>query len=431
MDEATIQALEMALQLSEDNVILRKQIAQGYFALGNYEKAKLHLNIIIESSSDLDAKTLLAKCYAQLDDLDTALIICEDLIKHPNKSTDVMSLYLNLLIEDDQVMAATENYLSFQSQYPDWHDDEIESKLKVPQSNLDIDDDFDDLDAFMEKPTINFSHVGGMEEIKDDIRVKIIHPLNNPDLYKAFGKKTGGGILLFGPPGCGKTFLAKATAGEINSKFISVGLDDVMDMWMGNSEKNLASKFELARKNNPCVLFFDEIDALGSKRTDLKQSSGRNVINQFLTELDGVDSQNDGVLVLGATNSLWHMDSAFLRPGRFDRIVFVGPPDEAAREKILQLHLADKPTESIDVKKLAAKTDEYSGADIQSLIDYAVEQKLHDSIKSGKIEKLTTKDLLRATKKVRPSTKEWFNTARNYALYSNSSGLYDDILKKL
>lgn len=429
MDEATLQALEQALELSKGNIILRNQVANGYFSIRNYEKAKQHLNILLQSSKDYDAKVLLAKCYRELGEVTTGLIVCEDLLARGDDDSTVVFMYVEFLISDGQLTEALERYQDYQLRNPHLAHDGIEAKLKISSGGIMADDN--DEEFFMEKPDINFSNVGGMDEIKEEIRIKIIHPLNNPDLYKAFGKKTGGGILLFGPPGCGKTFLAKATAGEINSRFISVGLDDILDMWIGNSEKNLSAKFELARDNTPCVLFFDEIDALGSKRNDLKQSGGRNLINQFLHELDGVDSQNDGILVLGATNSLWHMDSAFLRPGRFDRIIFVGPPDEAAREKVLELQLFGRPVKDIDYKKIATKTTDFSGADIQSLVDYAVEGKLQDSIKSGKIEAVTTKDLLNAIKKVRPSTKDWFNTARNYALYSNSSGLYDEILKKL
>ena len=166
-----------------------------------------------------------------------------------------------------------------------------------------------------------------MDTVKDEVRMKIILPLQQPELFKAYGKKIGGGILMYGPPGCGKTFLARATAGEVNAGFLAVGISDVLDMWIGQSEKNLHGIFEQARSHKPCVLFFDEVDALGANRTDMLKSGGRQIINQFLSELDGVASSNDGVLILAATNAPWHLDPAFRRPGRFDRILFVPPPD--------------------------------------------------------------------------------------------------------
>jgi SpoVK/Ycf46/Vps4 family AAA+-type ATPase len=270
-----------------------------------------------------------------------------------------------------------------------------------------------------------------MKNVKNEISLKIIQPLKNPDLYKAFGKKAGGGILLYGPPGCGKTFIAKATAGEIDAKFISIGLHDILDMWIGNSEKNLHQVFEVARANKPCVLFFDEVDAIGSSRADLKQSAMRHVINQFLAELDGVDADNEGILILAATNAPWSVDGAFRRPGRFDRIIFVAPPDEEARVDILQQLLKDKPVADVDVKKIAAQSEGYSGADLNALLDIAVEDKLTQSIETGELQPITTKDLLRALKVHKPTTQEWFSSARNYALYANESGLYDDILKYL
>lgn len=270
-----------------------------------------------------------------------------------------------------------------------------------------------------------------MDQVKKEIELKIIKPLQHPELYKAYGKKIGGGILLYGPPGCGKTYIAKATAGEVNAKFISIDLNDILDMWIGNSEKNLHSIFELARYNTPCVLFIDEIDALGASRSDMKQSGGRHLINQFLQELDGINHSNEGVLIIGATNTPWNLDPAFRRPGRFDRIIFIPPPDEISKESILRLKIKNKPVGTIDFKSLSKKMDHYSGADIDAIIDIAIEQKLESSFEDGIPKPLETTDLLNAIKKHKASTQEWFMTAKNFALFANETGLYDDILAHL
>lgn len=294
--------------------------------------------------------------------------------------------------------------------------------------------DYGDDDAGLdppERPSINFESVGGMEAVKEEIRMKIIHPLTNKDLYKAYGKTIGGGILMFGPPGCGKTHLARATAGEIRSGFISVGLHDVLDMWIGQSEEKLHQIFQLARRSAPCVLFFDEVDALAASRSDMRHSAGRQVINQFLSELDGVEHSNEGVLVLAATNAPWHLDSAFRRPGRFDRILFVPPPDDPARELILRIHLEGKPLDEIDYAKLARTTAGFSGADLKAVVDQAVEDVLARAMKTGQPIPIGDKELQRAGKARKPSTKEWFATARNHAVYSNEAGIYDDILEYL
>lgn len=429
MTRETLEALIVALEASPENEILRLQVGKGHFDLREFQEAKNHFDKILQSSRNPEAKFYLAKSHFELGNLSTGIIICEDLNEN-NASHESWSLYIRLLLEDGQEEEAVKYFQQFLEIDNSWDDLELRENLTMrnvvgdPESG-------EDNDTFLEKPDISFEHVGGMDAIKEDIKIKIIHPLNNPELFAAYGKKTGGGILLYGPPGCGKTYLAKATAGEIKSKFLSLGLEEVLDMYIGNSERNLHDKFELGRRNNPCVMFFDEIDALGSKRNDLKHSAGRNVINQFLKEMDGIDSDNEGLLILGATNSPWHMDSAFLRPGRFDRIIFVPPPDESAREIIFKLQLTGKPIEKIDYKKLAKRSQEFSGADIQLTVDMAVEDKLRSSMKTGKIEPITTSDLTSTLKKVRPSTKDWFQTARNYALYSNASGLYDEVLTYL
>jgi SpoVK/Ycf46/Vps4 family AAA+-type ATPase len=158
------------------------------------------------------------------------------------------------------------------------------------------------------------------------------------------------------------------------------------------------------------------------------KSAGRQIINQFLSELDGVAASNEGVLILAATNAPWHLDPAFRRPGRFDRILFVPPPDQNARAAILRLQLKGKPVGDVDFEALARKTDGFSGADLKAVIDVAVEARLRDAMKAGLLQPVSGRDLLDAIKQHKPTVRDWFQTARNHALYANQSGLYDDIL---
>ena len=431
MTNDIIKNLLDALAFSPDNVALRLQVAdmmrqQGMFS----EASEQYSEILKQSYGNTKGQLGLAECYFNLKKYSAAIIIYEQL-QHQLLLDDQIR-YVKCLIKENSIQQATSVYQQILALNSGFKDEEIDSCLRIPSSLGAMDEEFDeDSHYFMEKPGIKFSDVGGMQRIKEEISMKIIQPLKNPDLYKAFGKKIGGGILLYGPPGCGKTFIGKATAGEINAKFINIGLHDILDMWIGNSEKNLHEIFEMARRNTPCVLFFDEVDAMGASRSDLKQSGMRHVINQFLAELDGVESNNEGVLILAATNAPWSVDPAFRRPGRFDRIIFVEPPDETAREEILKSQLQGKPVGEIDVRKIAAASTDYSGADLKAIIDIAVEEKLRESMSKGTIQPINTKDLLNAVKKHRPTTKEWFSSARNYALYSNESGLYDDILKYL
>jgi SpoVK/Ycf46/Vps4 family AAA+-type ATPase len=282
-----------------------------------------------------------------------------------------------------------------------------------------------------EKPEVTFGDVGGLDELKEKIRLRILYPLKKPELYQAFGKKVGGGLLFYGPPGCGKTFLARATAGEAGIHFVAVGIEEVLDMWLGQSEKKLHELFATAKRRAPAILFFDEVDALGGRRSGLRHESYRTLVTQFLSELDGARGGTDGVLVMGATNAPWDVDSAFRRPGRFGEVLFVPPPDLRARVEILKLKLVGKPAGEIDVVEVARVTELYSGADLEHLVERAVESALADSLRSGQVRKLTTRDLLDAANKVRPTTREWFSSARNFAQYSNESGQYDDVLEYL
>ncbi|MDF6021021.1 ATP-binding protein [Streptomyces sp. JH34] len=285
----------------------------------------------------------------------------------------------------------------------------------------------------VEEPgTVRLADVGGMQDVKDRLEAAFLAPLRNPELRKLYGKSLRGGLLLYGPPGCGKTFVARAVAGELGAAFLSVSVNDVLDMWMGNSERNMHEIFETARRQAPCVVFLDELDALGAKRSRTAHSGMRNTVNQLLSELDGIDSAaNEGVFVLAATNVPWDVDNALRRPGRLDRTILVLPPDRTAREAILRHHLRERPIENIDLSKLAKITDGLSGADLAHLCEAAAERALLDSVRTGTVRMIGMKDLLAAADDVVPSAEPWFASARNVAMFANEGGMYDDLVAYL
>ncbi len=431
MDDNSIASLRAALAHSPNNHHLRLLLADALAQSGSWEEAEQEYAQVLQQAPIPEAKIGLAQVFFQKGNFSASLVIVEEVLQDLPDHQKALRLYAKALLKASEHGKAREAYQHLLSLNPHFKDDELDQAFRqraVAQPHEEEEEIDSDL---IERPKINFEDVGGMDEVKREIELKIIKPLEHQDLYKAYGKKVGGGILLYGPPGVGKTYLARATAGQVQARFISVKLEDILDMWIGNSEKNLHGIFELARAHTPCVLFIDEIDALGASRSDMKQSGGRHLINQFLQELDGIDDNNDGVLILGATNTPWHLDAAFRRPGRFDRIIFVPPPDEAGRESILRLKLKDKPTGEVDYTKVAKQTRDYSGADLDALIDVAIEAKLEASFKTGVPEPIQTKDLLKATKKHRASTQEWFTKAKNFALFANEGGLYDDILTYL
>jgi SpoVK/Ycf46/Vps4 family AAA+-type ATPase len=447
MNEEAIRALRQAVSVSPDNIPLRQALAEMLLSLGRAEEAEKELRLAIAQADDNVAlKSLLAAAFEQQGKSSASIVLLESLCKSNDAPAKARLLYARLLLRTGDEARAKYQYRQAVEADPSLADAVLAGQLGItsPEST-DASGEVDavgrvrmgadevPLDARIEieRPKTSFKDVGGLEHLKEEVRMKIIHPLTHPDLYKAYGKTIGGGILLYGPPGCGKTFLARATAGEINAGFVAIGINDVLDMWLGNSEKNLHSLFENARRSKPCVLFFDEVDALAARRTDMRTSAGRHLINQFLAELDGVSASNEGLLILAATNAPWHVDPAFRRPGRFDRVLFVPPPDLPARSAIFRTMLQGKPVDGVDHDHLAKKTDGCSGADLKAVVDIAIEGKLRDAMKAGVPKPLTTKDLLAAAGAVKPSCREWFATARNYALYANEGGAYDEIARYL
>lgn len=454
-DDELLKVLQEALAASPDNVALRKQVADLLLEAGRYQEAETAYRQVLNATPEDDSvKLSLAETFYHQGKGAIALVILERLITSPDVTAAVFLLSARVYLEANQIAEARTAYKEAIRRDSSVADVILGQKLQIkpdptPTEQKSSEDEeqtavfppADDQRVLvsvdppepsphfdLEKVLTSFKDVGGMDTLKEEIQLKIIHPLQHPEIYKAYGKKIGGGILMYGPPGCGKTHLARATAGEVNAYFLSIGLHDVLDMYLGQSEQNLHGLFELARRYAPCVLFIDEVDALGANRTDMRRSAGRQLINQFLSELDGVEYSNEGVLVLAATNAPWHLDPAFRRPGRFDQVIFVPPPDTTARAAIFQIMMQDKPVETINFEQLARKTENFSGADIKGVVDIAVENKLREAMKKGVLTPLKTEDLFTAIKKVKPSTNEWFSSARNYALYANQSGLYDDIL---
>jgi SpoVK/Ycf46/Vps4 family AAA+-type ATPase len=241
-------------------------------------------------------------------------------------------------------------------------------------------------------------------------------------------------LLLYGPPGCGKTLMARAIATECDATFIPVGISDILSMWIGQSEGNLAALFDKARSYRPAVLFFDELDALAYSRSKAQSDHTRSTVNEFLNQLDGMGGDNEHVLILAATNMPWDVDPAMKRPGRFDRSIFVPPPDAASRAEMFRTKLVDVPIGELDYQSLAKVSEYASGADVDGIIDEAKDRVLADIMDGGEERVITQQDLLAAAGEIEPSTLDWLRTARNLVKYGGSDRSYKDVeayLKKV
>ena len=255
-------------------------------------------------------------------------------------------------------------------------------------------------EVLIEIPKVKWEEVGGLEEVKQSLKEAVEWPIKNPESFKRIGIRPPRGILLYGPPGCGKTYIAKALANEAGVNFISVKGPELLSKWVGESEEHVRDVFRRAKQVSPAIILFDEIDSLAPRRgLDAGSKVTEQVVSQLLTEMSGIEDM-EGVVVIATTNRPDIMDPALLRPGRFDRLIYVPAPDEKTREQIFKIHTKNIPLKGVDLKKLAKETSGYSGADIEALAREAALFALRDDIKAKEV---TSKHFEKALKKIKAS----------------------------
>lgn len=284
-------------------------------------------------------------------------------------------------------------------------------------------------DLFLKEiPNIGFADIGGLESVKEEIRKAIIYPFTHKDLYKMYGQKAGEGILLYGPPGCGKTMMAKAAAKECGANFISVKTSSIVSKWVGASEKNIKQVFEVARQSEKTIIFFDEIDSIAGRRSESEDYAKR-VVNELLAQMDGVDTADDELLILAATNEPWAIDPALRRPGRFSKLVYIPEPDVDARAAIFKLNLKGRPVAAdVDVNRLAGMTESYSGADISAICKEAADIPLGEALRGGVAREIEEGDFVKVLEGRKPSILSWYVEARREVKKSGEEGVFDGIM---
>jgi len=451
MNEQTLKLLEKALVASPDDWETRAHLIDGYLALGKADRAAdlLKAAPVIPETEEDGLRKARVELEASVSD---AQITLEGVLKRNKGCAQAYLLLAKLFLKRGLRDEARRKYGAATVIDERLRDEKLEAALgmaDVPpgpaERPLAVGSDQGESDIVTpeetaaamaalalpdepERPRITFDDIGGMGTVIERIRMNIIYPFKNPEIFKKFNKRPGGGILMYGPPGCGKTHIARATAGECGAVFISIAITDVLSKWLGESERHLHEIFEVARRRSPAVIFIDEIDAIGVSRADAGAAMAP-VVNVLLTEMDGISTRNENLMVLAATNTPWRVDSALRRPGRFDRVLFVPPPDESARGAILKIVLRELPAEGVNVEKLARLTERFSGADLRALVERASEKAIAEEMRTGRGAKLTQQLLTDAAKEMRPSTNEWLETARSYASYANKAGLYDDLVE--
>ncbi len=438
MDELTL--LKAAHSATPDNRDLARLYASKLAEDGRWSEVCAVLQPLCDQQEEW---LLLELGIAHLETGNPYLAVCflENLTSaHDMSDAMLLKLYpalIRALLEDDRGEDAEDMLTDMLERLPGYDPEPmlalferygIKPRIRVKQHNADRLGELSDFTPLLPGDrTITFADVGGMDELKKTARMKIIQPFKNPELFKKYRATAGGGILLYGPPGCGKTWFARAIAGECQAAFFCIGLHDILNMYVGNSERNVFRLFDTVRKHRPAIIFIDEVDALGRKRDLSRNAAITGTINAFLNQMDGADTDNRDLLIIGATNAPWDVDSAFKRPGRFDQLIFVPPPDQTGREAVLKLAFKDRPHSGIDFTWLAEQTSQFSGADLTALADTAAERVLHEVLDSRVERDITMQDLKAALASVKPTTREWAEMVKNYVEFANEGGQYDEI----
>lgn len=383
VDPSVIAALETAIAADPENPALRVHLASLLVMAGDPQRALEHARAALRHDPDHTEALVNAR--------DAARALADHALAER---------YRRLL------GAASEPIGTFDADRwveTDPADDETEEPFEIPEGFAAV------APPDTERPRVTLDDVGGQEGVKARLDAALLAPLRSAEAR--------GGLLLYGPPGCGKTFIARAVAGELAANFLALPLQDTLSTWLGEAERRVHDAFAAAHRAAPCVLLLDDLDAVHPR-----------VIDQLLAELD---ADHAGVFVLAATDHPWDVDPALRRPGRLDHAVLVVPPDPLARETIFRKALDGRPVRGVDPVELARRTDGCSGADIVHIVESAAALALQESVRTGAMHPITQPQLERAAAQTAPSTRAWFGLARSHARYANTGGQFDDLLAYL
>jgi SpoVK/Ycf46/Vps4 family AAA+-type ATPase len=467
LHDEVLEALRHAVELSPESGPLRRHYAEMLLNRGYARQAEEEFRKAIDLDHlDAPSKLGLARALHSQNQNSTALLLVKQVIRDSDRPAKAYILYARLLLALGSVERAAREYRRAIAKDPEAVDPDLASELglatavippgspehpavlaakaahaarsasrprpravgsAVPAVALesgglddtkpapmvlptgDADPDISPAEAythrlrrlFASKPRITFEQVSGLDGVKRELNAMLVHPLNHRDYYRAYDRRLGSRVLLYGPPGCGKTYLARAVAGEVLAPFLAVHIHDLMDQWQQHAGAMLREIFEQARDISPSVLFFDDVETAGTLSPVSRQ------LNRELTSDD-----NEGLMILAATNAPWDADPALLNPGRFDRIVFVRPPSRADRLEALRRLCQGKPQEELKLPELAAWTSGMTFGDLARLVDLALDAVLQASLERGNPQPLTAQALMGAARRISGSSRPWLEEAR-------------------
>ncbi|MEE9525025.1 MAG: ATP-binding protein [Candidatus Woesearchaeota archaeon] len=415
LEAASIYLLQA--QLRKNSILMKK-------ANNCYRKSR---KAIGEDSEELTKKELARRCLNEIEEMK----MCDE------KSVETM-VKLGKKLEKsnpkkaaDEYLKAAEDLLNQSEHHPEKEDEYINlaNKLYLKAKEMKGKKAEENEIISTSDNEITFKDIGGLEELKEEIKFKIIEPFKNPDLFRYYNKAVGGGILMYGPPGCGKSLIAKATAHEAEANFIHVKCSDLKSKFVGETEKNIAELFEKARENQPTIIFFDEFESLGRDRSE-GHNHEKSAVAQLLTEMDGMDSKDQQILLLAATNEPWVIDPALRREGRFGKTLFIGPPDLEARKKIFKIMMKKRPIDKLDYALLADMTEGFSGADVKAVCESATDIPLRECFKTKKKRNITIQDMKSVIKDVKSVLNQWFGKAKMEVKKKNLEETFKDLAEK-
>jgi AAA+ superfamily predicted ATPase len=439
-------SLRSALEKSPDQVSLLMLAAHARLDAGEAQEARqLWERVLALDPSQLDAQLGVARALFSQGDISAAAVRAERVLQQNPSLAAAHVLLSRVLLHEGERQRAFDHLqealrldgsvcdavldrefgAQLRESQPHGSGNEVLPELPMAESGNLAEESMDPagMDGAMEwrpelcfapgdpaRHSVSFDDIGGLDDLKEEVRLKMVYPLQFPELYKAYGKRTGGAILIHGPPGCGKSLLLRAVAAEVPCNYLAVALHEVFDPYLGSSERNLHQIFQTARALAPCVLVFDHLDSLAQDRRLIREGPMRHLVNQFLHEMDALRIDNQRVLVLGATNQPWVLDPAFRRPGRFDEVLAVVPPDRCARQRIAMLMAREKPIDQFDAAALAAATEGFSGADLRHVFERSAELTLAAAIHGGQPAAISMDTMLRIAATHRPSAQDWRET---------------------